>query len=600
MNRECRRNCGTLVSTCVALALAPVAQGAEFEIGDGRLRVNGSAYIGTTYRTAERDDTLVPSINARAAGTTGNSVNYQAGRNQDDANLNYDKGDPVSQVIKGYITVDYRWQNYGVLASAKGWYDYAQARRDVPWGSAANGYAAGEPLSDEGAPRRGKFGGLALDNLYAYGSNPIDGATIDWILGNQKLDWGNRYLVFGGLQDINPLDIPAVVRPGVVRFDETRIAFPAAFSRLVLPNKTTKVEAFYQFHFEPNVVNQCGTYYSQLDYLAEGCNAVFLSQPQSDRQLFRSNDYVKRMPTQYPSNGGQGGVALKHLVEDWGTELGMYAVQIHSRASFYSGLKLANPVPTPSVNAAMYFTEYPEDIRMFALSFDTKFTGGAFFGELSYRPNQPLQYNATDLVAAFTSSVAPSPLRAEANAVAPGQEFHGWQRHKAVQLQFGAGSGIPDVLGASALTFGGELVYKLIPDLPDPSVTRFGRADIFGQGPVNGVCMTAATNDPGVTCTQDGYVSRFSWGYRLRAALPFTNVLPGIATLTPSIFFGQDVQGWSYDFSIIEGRKLAAVALNADFTGGWTAGFNWVPTWGGTYNNLRDRSVAQAWLGYKF
>ncbi|MGK9568647.1 DUF1302 family protein, partial [Salmonella enterica subsp. enterica] len=46
-----------------------------------------------------------------------------------------------------------------------------------------------------------------------------------------------------------------------------------------------------------------------------------------------------------------------------------------------------------------YFVEYPEDIRLYGLSFSTTLaTGTAWSGELSYRPNAPVQLNTTDIL----------------------------------------------------------------------------------------------------------------------------------------------------------------------------------------------------------
>ena len=149
---------------------------------------------------------------------------------------------------------------------------------------------------------------------------------------------------------------------------------------------------------------------------------------------------------------------------------------------------------------------------MFGGTFETKVKGGIVFGELTYRPNQPLQYNAADLIAAAVSNLAPTPLRAKMNALGPGGTLNGFERHKNVQLQLGEVGQVPKVLGAAGLNWGAEAVYKGVPDLPDPAVTRFGRSDIFGQGPVNGVCPPPAAP---TQCTSDGYVSRHAWGYRL-------------------------------------------------------------------------------------
>jgi len=312
--------------------------------------------------------------------------------------------------------------------------------------------------------------------------------------------------------------------------------------------------------------------------------------------------YVQRTATHDPSNPGQGGIALRHTVDAWATEFGLYAAQFHSRAPFYSGTKSGRetgPLFVPGDPGGLnptYFTEYPEDIRMFGVSFETKIPGGAVVGELTYRPNQPLQYNSVDLISAAVSRTAPTPLRAMADAIAPGDVVRAWERHEALQLQLGASSGIPNVLGSAGMGYGLEIVYKLVPDLPDPSVTRFGRAEVFGQGPVDGVCPPPAAP---VSCSSDGYVSKDALGYRLRAGLKYPNVI-GEVDLVPSVVFGHDVWGWSGDSLLLEGRMLAIVSLQAVLAGKWTAAVAWQPTWGGTYNYTRDRSTAQAYVSYQF
>ena len=127
---------------------------------------------------------------------------------------------------------------------------------------------------------------MVLDNLYANGHNDVGSMPLEWKLGWQKLDWGNRYVVVGGLRDLNPIDIPALIRPGMLQRDqETRIPVPQIFARLAV-TKATSVEGFYQFHFERNASNQCGTFYSGADWVADGCNAVVFGN-QTDRAASR-------------------------------------------------------------------------------------------------------------------------------------------------------------------------------------------------------------------------------------------------------------------------------------------------------------------------
>jgi len=84
-------------------------------------------------------------------------------------------------------------------------------------------------------------------------------------------------------------------------------------------------------------------------------------------------------------------------------ELGLYYANYHNR--------------TPNVNCTMrtslavrtlptgsYSTVYPEDIRLFGVSLSGVVGGMAVFRELSYRPNQPLNYNASDVVAVIAGS----------------------------------------------------------------------------------------------------------------------------------------------------------------------------------------------------
>ena len=592
--------CRPAMVVLAAALVVPGVQGAEYKIGEGKLSITGSTYLGTALRTDEQDRKLLADANSSLVGIPGNAVTPSAGRNGDDGNLNFDRGDQVASVLKGYLSLSYTWRDYGIEASGQAWYDYANADVSRPWGNVQNDYAAGQPLSDDGALARSKFSGVALDNLYGHGHHQFDDLSIDWKLGWQSLDWGKRLTALGGLRDLNPLDVPASLRPGVDREHEARITFPAVFGRFGL-SQATSVEAFYQLQFEPTALNGCGTFFSSLDFMAEGCDKAMFGNL-SDRAAIATGIYVRRTATQDPSDSGQGGIALKHKVDAWATEFGLYATQFHSRAPFYSGTKsgrVEGPLFLPGDPGNLnptYFIEYPEDIRMFGASFEKKWRGGVVLGELTYRPNQPLQYNSFDVISAAVSRTAPSPLREQADAVAPGGVLRAWERHEALQLQLGATGGLPDVLGSAGMSYGAEIIYKLVPDLPNSSVMRFGRAEVFGQGPVDGVCPPPAAP---VSCTSDGYVSQEAFGYRLRAGLKYPKAIGGV-DLVPSFAFGHDVWGWSGDGMILEGRMLAAVSLQALFASRWSVAVAWQPTWGGTYNNARDRSTAQAYVSFQF
>ena len=233
---------------------------------------------------------------------------------------------------------------------------------------------------------------------------------------------------------------------------------------------------------------------------------------------------------------------------------------------------------------------------MFGFTFLTKRDDMVLAGELTYRPNQPVVFNATELLRAFVSSTAPTTLRADATATPLGGVFHGYDDLEVTQLQLSISNKFHSILGAEEMTLAGEAGLKYMNDLPNQSTRRYGRQDVFGVGPVNGVC------DPGAAplqCSQDGYVSRRSWGYRLKAGLRYPNIIDQI-DFTPSLTFAHDVRGWSYDNGFNEGRRTLGMSLRATYRKMYFADVTMTPTWGGYYNNARDRSYVSASAGLRF
>jgi hypothetical protein len=123
--------------------------------------------------------------------------------------------------------------------------------------------------------------------------------------------------------------------------------------------------------------------------------------------------YLPRAQSRDARDGGQFGLALRWFLPDLNdTEVGAYAMNYHSRSPFISETQTTGRY-TPiaglpaAVNAAQaqfaairganYFLDYPEDIRLYGLSFATNVSGVSLNGEVSYRPNMPMQINTPDL-----------------------------------------------------------------------------------------------------------------------------------------------------------------------------------------------------------
>ncbi|WP_122841784.1 DUF1302 family protein, partial [Pseudomonas viridiflava] len=85
---------------------------------------------------------------------------------------------------------------------------------------------------------------------------------------------------------------------------------------------------------------------------------------------------------------------------------------------------------------SQYFIEYPEDIRLYGLSFSTTLpTGTAWSGEISYRPNAPVQLNSTDILFAGVRPLGGALTNASLLNGVPGQDLHGYERKEITQIQ---------------------------------------------------------------------------------------------------------------------------------------------------------------------
>ncbi|HXA46932.1 MAG TPA: DUF1302 family protein [Burkholderiaceae bacterium] len=587
----------TLAVASALAAMTTSAQGADFEIAGGTLNVGGSVVLGTALRSENPDPALLPPLNAKLIGLTGTAV---YGSNVSDGDLNFSRWSQVSSVLKGNFNANYTQQNYGVMLSAKAWSDFALSNQDRPWGNLANDYDAGAPLSDAGFAARAKFSGIDLNYLFAYGEHDIGDGKLEWKVGQQNWSWGREFQTGGGMNDLMVRDYNAMLRPGVLP-EEVIVPVPALHAIYTLASGAN-VEAFVQTSFRPNAIFGCGTFYSQADFVSSGCNQIVVGGTLfSNPQALATGYAVSRAPDVMPSNSVQGGVGIHQDFAAIDSTLGLYLAQYDSRQYFYGVYKATRAAPfapnNPGNGNSQYTLEYPGGIKMIGITFDKELSAGNILAELTYRPDQPYHYNALDMLNAFNSNTNASALRANATATAPGALFNGYQDMKALQLNLSASRIVPKVLGAESISIAGEVGIKMTPGLPDPSVMRFGRAIDFGNAPLgNAACAAGLTP---VECTNAGYDTKSAWGYRVRMSLNYPQLFGGV-DFRPSISFAQDVKGWSDDGVFNQGRYLANVDLKAVIKKSFSIDLTWMPTWGGDFNPLSDRSTVALSGAYKF
>ena len=586
-------------SARAAVAMALAAATAAGQAHAAEIKTSGRIVAGNIYRVQDRDPALLTGVNAAAAGLVG----YGSGGNADDANTNYARGDAVSRAVHGLFDMSATGETWSGLVRVKAWHDAGLARDGRPWGNVANGYAAGQPLSDSGAPRLSRFSGVALLDAWVQGRATVAGLQVLGRVRQQTLAWGDRSMTPGGLEALNPRDMAGLHRAGPVPA-ETVVPRPLLFGRIepgiaALPGLA--LEAYYQTSFRASALDVCGTLWSMSDYLVDGCDRVMTGQPMvSDRARIPLGAYQKRLPTPKPEAKEFGfGASWKPAP---GTEVGLYHARYNARTALPSLRRSSRPggpamiAGDPDGRNMAYFTEYVEGLRITAATISHKRASSMLHAEVSYRPAQPFMLAPGDVLPPFLSASAASLLRARADAVAPGGIFHGYDLYAMWQAQ--AGVRHEWTLAGLPLAAGAEVVGKHARGLPDPSVLRYGRADIFGVGPINGNCAVN-TVDAARQCSLRGYATPNAWGYRLRFDARLPKLAPQLAG-SASLLFVHDVKGWSGDMLLNEGRKSLNLALRFEYRQRYLAELGYQPSWDGDYHQAADRDTASVAVGVKF
>jgi hypothetical protein len=270
---------------------------------------------------------------------------------------------------------------------------------------------------------------------------------------------------------------------------------------------------------------------------------------------------------------------------------------------------------------AGYFTEFPEDIRMIGLSFNTQLqaTGVALQGEIAYRQNAPLQYDDVELLFSalgpFENGIATlrgTPLPAtclsgagatllrcnQLGAFGLNQEIRGWSLKDTWQAQFTATKTFANILWASQAVLVFESAVSYIPGLEDKTTGGPAGRGLRYNGPGTSVSGNAelASRHFGEVEPLDRFPDSTSWGYRLAGRVEYPNLI-GSWNIVPRFSWTQDVNGTSPGpgGNFIEDRFGLTLGVAANLRGVHEFDFAWTKFGGaGRYNDLNDRDFASA------
>lgn len=510
-----------------------------------------------------------------------------------------------------------RTEQDGLFLRGTAWYDTQLMDRE-PSGDGFdlhNGDSAEQYPSDL-KNRAGRHARL-LD-AYLYTNRYIGERPLTLRLGRQVINWGEGIYYADGLNVINPIDIGRVVLPNA-SLKDALLPTNMLSAQLGLTDALS-LDAFYGLEWKGHELMPTGAFLNNQDYLGKGSNGVLVDLrgelgPLADLipGLNGVNGVVAgaRYGKQHEArDSGQFGLALRYLLEEWNnTELSLYYLNYHSKVPFLriqkgqsfacsagSGGRFADlcslaqaldPASIPLVDGlalldtTAYDLIYPEDIRLFGLSVSGTLGDTSVAGELTYRPNAPLEPSMTYELGQLAGS-----------ALGGGGASGG-----TIDLgEFGDGSALDSRRGID--------LYKR------HALYTGSLSAIHSFGPLAGlddllVLGEAAFNHvPGslLDAVNYQYLDAFAWGYTLNVSGLIKNLRPNL-DLMPGLTFRQDVSGTSpaLNENFIQGRKSATLELGARYGQRLAGKLSYITFWGARKDNpLIDRDHLALNLSYSF
>jgi hypothetical protein len=290
--------------------------------------------------------------------------------------------------------------------------------------------------------------------------------------------------------------------------------------------------------------------------------------------------------------------------------------------------------------SAGYFTEYPEDIKLIGLSFNTQLQWGgiALQGELAYRQDVPLQFDDVELLfgalTPFEQGIAqlrgtPLPTTCpDGNPAAAtlthcgqlggfglNQKVQGWDLYDTYQVQFTATKTFSNVLKAAQMVVVAEAGLTNVEDMPDKLTGGPNGRGLRFNGPATNVsgnyelrgrhCPTISAADClalNLVEPQNRFADATSWGYRVAGRLEYPGLM-GPWNVLPRFNWQHDVSGTTPGpgGNFVEGRYGLTLGVAANLMATWEIDMSWTKFGGaGRFNDLTDRDFVAATLKYSF
>ncbi|GIU25991.1 hypothetical protein TUM4637_11920 [Shewanella hafniensis] len=575
--------------------------------------------------------------------------------NNDLSNLLYSQGDTTSEIVKGLHELSLKYKNYGLFARGMYFYDRKLNDGNYDYNDPITGKEF-DPCEDSRASEV-QCKDIRLLDAFVYANFDLnEGANpLSIRVGNQVVSWGESTLIAHGISEINAVDLNILNAPGA----ELKEAFRPqgmVWASLGLTDSLT-VEAFYQYDWQPIWVPTPGSIFATNDFAgfggyAQNAQLGFNANPDinldfviqeyerlagmlasgqslTSAQLIAYQTKVTLVQDEEePSNDGQYGIKLGYYAPELGeTEFGFYFMNYHSRRPLISGTAadfsrsaISSDMATVVQNAGNINRElllslksfskaqivYPEDIKLYGVSFNTLIGDTSVAGEIAHRQDEPLQIDDVELLfAGMPQQLANAGISPELDGVSqikgvqPGETVDGFIRLDTTQAQVTFTHLFGPTLGLDNLTMLAEVGGVWIHDMPGFDELRLngpGTSRSGGNPEMPGI-IQVLHNGP----ETNPFPTDFAWGYRLVAKADFNNVFAGV-NMSPRVIFSHDVDGITPDpmFLFTEGRKSVALGVNFDYQNRWGADISYNNFFGGvgTTNAMADRDYVSFNIKY--
>ncbi|MDP2560372.1 DUF1302 domain-containing protein [Psychrobium sp. 1_MG-2023] len=595
------------------------------------------------------------------------AMNGSYSSNGDLANLAWSKGDAFSQVVKGLHELDLRYENYGIFVRGMYFKDFAlDGDLDYNYELAiGENDARGIDVCRDKEASDLFCSDIRLLDAYFTADWDFGEVPVSFRVGQQVISWGESALISHGIATTNAVDLGRLRSPGA----ELKEAFIPQGMAWVSAGLTENlaVEAYYQYEWQGTVVPVGGTYFASNDFVSHGgqYNAIqlgFNGNPDIDGDFliselekvaamnksgaFSTEQMLNAMlayPTKValrtediePEDGGQYGLKLSYFFDD--TEVAIYHMNYHSRRPLISGQ--ASDFTAPALlrdlavlennigsidhdvmNQLESFTKakivFPEDIKLYGLSWNTTLGDTSFAGEVSHRQDEALQIDDVELLfAAMPQQLANAGWKPELDGISqvkgatypypegstvePGILANGFVLLDTTQAQFNLAHLFGPTLGADNLTVFAEVGGIWIHDMPDQDVLRLNGPNTGRSGGMEGMeaIINVVHNGP----ETNPFPTDFAWGYRVVAKTDHNNLFSGV-NASAKVVFSHDVEGITPDpiFLFTEGAKSIGASVDFDYQNRWSASVGYNAFWGGTgsINTMSDKDFVSFNIKY--